>query len=352
MSELTAAKRLVLAKTLRGLRERVAETVTDEFFARHPDWQKRYGESGHRHGVADACFHIDFLAGAVEAGSALPFEEYARWAVRMLAGRGIDPRFVAENLDQIGRALVPHLENAEQAHVARLLTAACAAALEDSAAAPCLAGDDQLALTRGLFTQAILQGNRAAACNIATEAVRAGYSVPDVYVGVLQESLYQVGRLWEGNRIAVATEHMATAVVQYVLAHLYLLIPPSAHHRGNAIVTGVEGESHQVGANMVADVLESGGWNVRFLGVNVPHGGVLRAVEEHRADVVGISATMLFSLPKVRVLIADMRERFVARPPRILIGGGAFRSLVAPAEEVGADAFGADLRSVLALTGN
>jgi hypothetical protein len=73
MSELTAAGRLALARTLRGLRERVAESVTDEFFARHPDWLARYGEAGRRHGAADARFHMDFLAGAVEAGSPLPF---------------------------------------------------------------------------------------------------------------------------------------------------------------------------------------------------------------------------------------------------------------------------------------
>ena len=351
MSELPFQDRLALAEKLRGLRERVAEAVTGEFFARHPDWLARYGERGRGRGIEDACFHMDFLAGAVEAGSAGPFADYARWTVRVLGGRGIEPRFVAENLEQIGQALVAHLQDAEQAHVARLVHAACAAAREDTTAKAGLAGDDRLALTRNLFLQAILRGQRQAACNIVTEAARAGHPVVDVYVGVLQESLYEVGRLWEGNRITVATEHMATAIVQFVLAQLYPLIPTPPEKRGNAVITGVEGESHQVGANMVADVLEAGGWNVRFLGTNVPHAGVLRAIEEHQADLVGISATMLFNLPKVRRLVSDVREKFAGRPPRILIGGGAFRSLPSPAESVGADGFGADLRSVPALIG-
>ena len=47
---------------------------------------------------------------------------------------------------------------------------------------------------------------------------------------------------------------------------------------------------------MVADVLESAGWDVRFLGTDTPLAGVLQAVEKHRADVLGISATMLFNL--------------------------------------------------------
>ena len=111
----------------------------------------------------------------------------------------------------------------------------------------------------------------------------------------------------------------------------------------------MEGELHQVGANMVADVLEADGWNVRFLGTNMPHAGILQAVEEHRADAVGISAATLLSLPKVRRLVADLREKFAGRCPRIVVGGGAFRSAPALAAEIGADACGADLRSALAL---
>jgi hypothetical protein len=45
-----------------------------------------------------------------------------------------------------------------------------------------------------------------------------------------------------------------------------------------AIVTGVAGELHQIGANMVADVLENAGWNVEFLGTDAPHTGIVDAV--------------------------------------------------------------------------
>ncbi len=352
MSEMPSSTRRALAEKLRGLRDAIAESVTEEFFHQHPDWLERYGERGRRHGVEDARFHLDFLAGAVEAGSPGTFADYARWAVRVLSGRGIQPRFVVENLSQVGQALLPYLGEEEQAHIARLVREACAAAEEGPTPQGGLAGDDRLALTRSLFLQAILHGGRKAACNVVTEAVRAGHPVVDLYTLVLQEALYEVGRLWEANRITVAVEHMATAIVQFVMAQLYPLLPPPGHQgRGNAVITGVEGELHQVGANMVADVLESAGWNVRFLGTNMPLAGILQVVEDHKAEVVGVSATMLFNLLKVRRLVGDIRARFAARPPRILVGGGAFRSLTAPAEVVGADGFAADLQSALALLG-
>jgi methanogenic corrinoid protein MtbC1 len=323
----------------------VAERVKEEFFRLHPDWEGRYGERGRQLCVEDDCFHLEFLAGAVSGGSPAAFAGYARWTARVLSARGIEPRYLAVALGLIGQALAARLPEEEWAFVAGFLDAACAAVAEGQPDRPDLGSSGSLALTRDLFLQALLQGQRNPACTIALEAVREGHPVIEVYGEVLGKSLREVGRLWESNRITVAAEHTATAIVQLVLAQLYPLLPAREVRRGNALITGVEGELHQVGANMVADVLEADGWNVRFLGTNMPHAGVLQAVEDHRADAVGISAATLLSLPKVRGLVSDMREKLTGRCPRIVVGGGAFRSAPALAAEIGADACGDDLRS-------
>jgi methanogenic corrinoid protein MtbC1 len=110
----------------------------------------------------------------------------------------------------------------------------------------------------------------------------------------------------------------------------------------------VEGEQHQVGPNMVADVLESAGWDVRFLGTDTPAAGVLQAVDAHRADVLGISATMLFNLPNVRRLIAEARA-VPGRNLRVILGGGAFRATPELYKELGADGVALDVRAALRL---
>jgi len=63
-------------------------------------------------------------------------------------------------------------------------------------------------------------------------------------------------------------------------------------------LTGVQDELHHVGGNIVADVLEASGWDVRFLGTNMPREAILRVIGQQRADVVGISVTMLFNIPQ------------------------------------------------------
>jgi MerR family transcriptional regulator, light-induced transcriptional regulator len=207
---------------------------------------------------------------------------------------------------------------------------------------------DTLLTARARYLDAILRGDRKTAFAVAMQAVESGLSVPDVYMEILQVAHYEVGRLWENNVISVAGEHIATAVTQGVLSRLYALLPVAAASRGDVVVTGVEGEHHQLGANMVADVIESDGWNVRFLGCQVPEVDIISLVESTRPSVLGISATMGFSVPRVASLIAGVRA-LSGHELRILVGGGAFRGEPELWREIGADGHGGDLRQALAL---
>jgi len=185
---------------------------------------------------------------------------------------------------------------------------------------------DKLGL-RKEYLEDILGARRMDALGRVMAAYRSGYAIPDIYIDVFQASLYELGRLWESNRISVADEHMGTAITQFIMSNLYQHLEISEVVRGRLVVTGVQGELHQVGANMIADVLEADGWDVRFLGANVPPEDVIRAVREHEADLLGISATMYVNLPEVVQLVGMVRQEFGGKSPRILLGGGAFGGL-------------------------
>jgi methanogenic corrinoid protein MtbC1 len=207
--------------------------------------------------------------------------------------------------------------------------------------------DTPLGLTRAVYLQSVLMGARAASVRIVEEALANGAGVFDVYAQVFQESLYEVGRLWQEGKITVSMEHRATAITQFVMAAIYSRaapVRPSSPPR-RAIITGVAGELHQIGANMVADVLENDGWSVEFLGTDAPHSGIVDAVQEQGVDLLGISATMLFNVPNVIRLIADVRA--VSPKLRVLLGGGAFRSRPGLWVDAGADGFAPDLRTAV-----
>jgi methanogenic corrinoid protein MtbC1 len=196
------------------------------------------------------------------------------------------------------------------------------------------------------YLKVILAGKRKTALEIIMDAYRGGYPIPGIYMDVFQEALYEIGRLWETNKITVADEHMGTAITQYVMSNLYQYLERPDKQRGKVVMTGVQGELHQVGANMVADILEADGWDVMFLGTNVPADGVIQSIRKHGADLFGISSTMLFNIPRVIELAEAVRKEF-SDSVRIMLGGGAFRALQTLPLELGGCTVALNLREAL-----
>ena len=347
-----------LAARIRTEGVTLPEEITEEFLRRHPDWVERHGDLARVRGVEDVRFHLGFLAGAVESGSPAAFADYGRWTAGMLEPRDIAPHFLAENFEQLGDALEARLDPEEHDFIRGMIKAGIEAARAvgrgassgDEPDSPGTPDDpDDLSLNRSLYLQAILQGDKRAAAAVVKDALRT-HPVTAVYRRIVEEAQVEVGALWARNEISVAREHMATAVSQYVLGELYSQLPVPKEIIGRAIITGVEGERHQLGANMVADLLEAEGWSVRFLGTQMPHRDIVEAVEEHEADAVGISATMLFNLGSVSDLIRDLRALKGSDLP-IMLGGRAFRSNPDVGREMGAHGVGRDLDEALSLFG-
>ena len=330
-----------LTRTLRRQEQALAEMVTDAFLAAHPDWVTRYGDRARSAGIEDARFHLQFLTAALERDSRAAFREYVQWTTRVLGARGIGAAFLWENLQQLQDAMTPLVGDADRALIASFIEFAKG----DDDAKTTAASDGPLAVTRRLFLQAILAGERKAALTMASEALRDGATVQDLYADVFQDALYEVGRRWETNSITVAQEHIATAVTQYVMAHVFGTTESVAPSRGVAVITGVPGELHHIGALMISDMLEAHGWQVQFLGSNLPIAAILAAVAEAKPALLGISITMPFNLHHATRLIAAAKG---ADPGvRTVVGGAACRFDAWRA--TGADDHATDVRTAIQL---
>jgi methanogenic corrinoid protein MtbC1 len=328
--------------TLRRYEQAVAETVTDAFLAGHPDWVARYGDRARQAGVEDARFHVQFLSAAIESNSPLAFRDYVHWAARVLGARGIDSVFLWENLDQLQHAAGHYLAETDRQLIDDFMKFAKA---PESHVAPAMIPEGPLSLTRRMFVQAIVTGDRKVALTIAREALRNGAGVQDLYADVFQDGLYAVGRLWETNAITVAQEHMATAITQYVMAHVFGTVESAVAQRGVAVMTGVPGELHQVGALMVSDMLEAHGWRVQFLGSHLPIPSILSAIVDAKPQLLGISVTMPFNLHHAARLIGEARR--AVPQMRVVVGGAAFR--IGEWRDIGANDYATDVRSAIAL---
>lgn len=170
------------------------------------------------------------------------------------------------------------------------------------------------------YIAAQLAGNsRGALRLIVDEALGHGISVKDIYLHILQAAQYRIGRLWQQNQITVAQEHMATAISQLVLAHLYPDLPRAPSNQKLVLLGCTAGEFHDLGARMSADFFEMAGFTVHYLGANVPTDSLLAMVRSEGPDLLAFSTTMTFNLPILRDAVLRSRE---AAGDRLQIAAG------------------------------
>lgn len=173
------------------------------------------------------------------------------------------------------------------------------------------------------YLEAQLASNHRECVRLIDEALGQGALVQDLHLKVIQPCQHEIGRLWEQNRISVAQEHLATAISQLVVAHMYRHLRRSPANGKLVIVACVEGEQHDLGARMAADFLEMEGFEVRYLGANVPTESLLAMVTQKRPDLVGLSVTAVMHLPAFRNVVGVLRAKCGPKLP-ILAGGSAF----------------------------
>ncbi len=169
----------------------------------------------------------------------------------------------------------------------------------------------------------LLKGARRECSNIVATHLGDEVPVKTLYEGLFRRSLYRVGELWEHNRISVAVEHMATAVTEGLMNEVYGRLVSGRRTDRRVVVSSIEGEFHQVGGKMAADIFEMHGWDAYYLGANTPSADLIRAVRDIRPHVVGLSLSVYYHIDTLRQTIT--RIRAADSGVEILVGGQAFR---------------------------
>ena len=181
---------------------------------------------------------------------------------------------------------------------------------------------DELDLLCGRYVDAQLAGDRKEALRLVMEdGLRRGHAVAALQSRVVQAAQRRIGQLWAQNRISVAEEHMATAISQVVMSRLFEEAAFAPRTGRKIVVACVEGELHEFPARLVSDFLEMGGYDVRYLGANVPTDHLMRLVADEAPHLLCLSVTMSFNAPSLRKTAMRARLAFPGLP--ILVGGHA-----------------------------
>ncbi|MFK7854032.1 MAG: corrinoid protein [Granulosicoccus sp.] len=116
-----------------------------------------------------------------------------------------------------------------------------------------------------------------------------------------------------------------------------LLAETGAESIGKVVIGTVKGDIHDIGKNLVGMMLEGAGFEVIDIGINNPVEDYLAALEEHKPDILGMSALLTTTMPYMKVVIDTLKEQGMREDFIVLVGGAPLNEEFG--EAVGADAY-------------
>lgn len=196
------------------------------------------------------------------------------------------------------------------------------------------------------LTEAIIQGRRKEAVPLTQEAIDQRV-VPDEILSALVSGMDEVGRRFKANEYYVPEVLIAARAMKESMALLEpLLLEAGYKPKYTAVLGTVQGDLHDIGKNLVGMMWKGANFQVIDLGTNISPEEFARAVREHDADIVGLSALLTTTMGSMRETVAAIRALGISKT-RILIGGAPITQ--AYADEIGADGFAPDAGSAVEL---
>lgn len=331
-----------LGEQLRNTADEAIAATVERQYRRHPELLERFGERGREACRADIRHHIDYLRAAVDSGRNQPFADYLRWVAELLKSRGVDVLHLNNSLDDLAGFYGERLSGKDQARILDVLAAGRAALAEPAVLAAEFRHLPPALPQKDAYLDLLMASQRVAAHQLVSECMTAGASLATVNVRIIQAAMYDVGRLWQANRISVAQEHLATAISQYVMANAFSLAEFDAPLARTAVFANVESNHHALGLRMVSDAFETAGWTAHFLGADVPRQSLIGQVDALRPDLLGLSVSMPQQLAATREFIGSLRAEMGQACPVILLGGRTINALDDVWRDLGADLWVAD----------
>ncbi|MBK5102768.1 MAG: corrinoid protein [Burkholderiales bacterium] len=188
-----------------------------------------------------------------------------------------------------------------------------------------------------LFTK----GKVAESTKLVQESIDRGDDVELILNQVLIKAMEQIGDKFSEGTIFLPEMMVSARCMQACLLILKPLLNSGAGSSGEIVVIGtVKGDLHDIGKNLVATMLEGGGFRVFDIGIDISVDKYVQAAQEHNARIVCLSSLLTSTMPYMRQVIEGLRASPVGGNIKIMVGGAPVNEDYA--RKIGADGFAPD----------
>lgn len=195
---------------------------------------------------------------------------------------------------------------------------------------------------------AIVEGNAKQAKTTTSDALAEGVDPQEILNKFMIPAMDEVGRRFETNEYFVPELLIAARAMKGALELIKpRLVATGAKPIGKVAIGTVKGDLHDIGKNLVAAMLEGGGFEIIDLGVDVTPDKFVGAVKERGATIVALSALLTTTMPSMKTTIEGLKEAGVRNQVKVIIGGAPVTQKYA--DEIGADGYSDNASSAVAL---
>jgi methanogenic corrinoid protein MtbC1 len=202
------------------------------------------------------------------------------------------------------------------------------------------------------YLNSLLNGERNGCRAVIEEILQSGTPANSVYIDVIWPIMAEIEQLLRSDRITPTQEHLATRINRTIVDQLQNKLPRRPIKNKKIVICCAMAELQELGAQMTADLFESDGWEVKFLGGGLTNDDILAFVNEYAPDVLLIYGSAAKQAPEVRRLIDTIKAVNAWPDMRIMLSGGVFNRAEGLWEEIGADLFAATAFEALQAASN
>lgn len=192
------------------------------------------------------------------------------------------------------------------------------------------------------YLETLMAGNRHACRNVVEDALNCGLEPVALLNQLIWPTMELLQELYKDDRINQAVFNMATRLNRSITDQVTAQLTRKDLNGKKVLIFCGNDEPEELGGQIVADLFEADGWNVRFAGGGVPEDEVLGLIGQERPDVLVMFATLPSGVPHVRKLIDYLRDVNSCPNMQVMCCGGIYKRAEGLAEEIGADLYAAD----------
>ena len=196
------------------------------------------------------------------------------------------------------------------------------------------------------MSQAVQEGDDKKAVELVKEALAGGTAAMDILEQGLVPGVRALGQLFKDGQVYLPEILISTRAmnrgVEVLKPHLE---GTDIHTKGTVVIGTVKGDLHDIGKNLVRMMLDSNGYNVVDLGVDVSPDAFVSAAKENNADIIAMSALLTTTMVSFPTVVEAVAGAGLKDSVKVMIGGAPVSR--AYADEIGAEGFAEDCTSAV-----